>query len=182
MKKIIMLLLIISSLAFGKSVESINKDIDKLFTIVNQYQDIKLKGEYLRVDLKELLKLTAQVESRYGRDNYKNRVAKGVFQYEMATAIYYVKQVGILKSYIEEQLGRKIDVNNEDDCVYITYLIYMSKFRFHFDWLNKYYSYYSETNDIEWLVYKVFWNSIKGATTREKFIQRRTELIKEGVL
>lgn len=176
MKKIIILLLIMSSSLFARmSTEEINKDIENLFKIVNQYQDIRIKDEFYSVDMKRLLEMTCMIESRYGTNNYKGRVAKSPFQYEMDTATYYIKQVNILKEYLEYELGREINVYNEKDCVYITYLIYMSKFRFHFDWLHKYKHYYTQSNDIEWLVYKVFWNSVKGASTYNKWIERSIE-------
>lgn len=38
----------------------------------------------------------------------------------------------------------------------------MSKLRYHKNWLDKYYNFFLETGDTEWLVYKVLWNSIKG--------------------
>lgn len=178
MKKIIILLLIISSSLFARmSTEEINKDIESLFKIVNQYQDIRIEDEFYSVDMKRLLQMTCMVESRYATNNYKGRVAKTAFQYEMDTAIYYVKQVGILKGYLESQLGRKIDVYNEKDCVYITYLIYMSKFRFHFNWLEKYSHKYFNNKDIEWLCYKILWNSTKGATTYKKWKEREMEMM-----
>lgn len=183
MKKIIILLLIISSSLFARmSTEEINKDIENLFKIVNQYQDIKIQDCFYSVDMKQLLMMTAQIESRYGKDDYKQRVAKSPFQFEMNTATYYVKQVGILKNYIETELGRKLNVYNEKDCVYTTYLIYMAKFRYHFNWLDKYKHYYTQSNDIEWLVYKVFWNSIKGASTYKKWKQREKELRLERLM
>lgn len=177
----ILIFLLLTTSLFGMSVKDVNRDIDRLFTVVNQYQDICVNDNYYRVDLKKLIKVTAQIESRYGRDEYKGKVAKTVFQYEMDTASHYVKNVGILKSHLESELGRKISIYNEKDCVYVTYLIYMAKFRFHKEWLDKYYDKYYE-NDIEWLVYKVFWNSSLGATTKEKYDFRIKELIEEGML
>ena len=177
MKRIIILLLIVSSVLHAKMTpKDIDKDINNLFKIVNQYQDIRIKDEFYSVDLKRLLQVTCMVESRYGTNNYKNRIAKSPFQYEMETATHYVKHVSILKGYLESQLGRRININSEKDCVYITYLIYMSKFRFHFEWLEKYSDKYFDNNDAEWLVYKIFWNSIEGATTYKKWKEREVEM------
>lgn len=179
MKNIIILLslLVYNSVFSNMSVVDIDKDINNLFRIVNQYQDIRIEDEFYSVDMKRLLQMTAMIESRYGTNNYKGRVAKTVFQYEMDTATHYVKQVAILKGYLENQIGRKININNEKDCVYITYLIYMSKFRFHFDWLDKYSNKYFNDVDAEWLVYKVFWNSTKGASTYKKWKEREMEMM-----
>ena len=179
MKNIIILLslLVYNSVFSNMSVVDIDKDINNLFRIVNQYQDIRIEDEFYSVDMKRLLQMTCMVESRYATNNYKGRVAKSPFQYEMDTATYQVKQVGLLKDYLESQLGRKINVNNEKDCVYITYLIYMSKFRFHFNWLEKYSYKYFNNKDIEWLCYKILWNSTKGATTYKKWKEREMEMM-----
>lgn len=177
MKKIIMLLLIISSLAFGKSVESINKDIDKLFTIVNQYQDIKLKGEYYAVDMKRLLQMTQMIESRGGRDNYLGRIAKTSYQIEEETLNHYIPLVQDLKCFLEKELDRQLIFGEEEDAIYYAYLLYMAKIRFHKNWIDKYYDKYYVDSDVEWLIYKILYNSIKGKSTYKKWKEREVELL-----
>ena len=179
MKKIIIILaLIISVCSYGKQPQQISNDIQHLFTIVNKHQDIIVDGVVYQVDMERLLEMTAMVESRYGTNNYKGRVAKTPFQYELPTANHYVKIANELKEFLEEKLGRKIIINSDKDSVYVTYIIYMSKIRYHRDWLDKHKKILEESFDIEYLLYKVLWNSVLGKTTYSKWEDRQKEMVK----
>lgn len=172
--KYVLLTLIISISIFAKmSTEQIDNDIKTLFKIVNSKQDLRIKEKFYIIDLQHLLEMTAQIESRYGKDNYKGRIAKSPFQLEEDTAHHYIKIVPELKAHLEGSLGRKLKVENERDCVYNTYLVYMAKLRYHKQWLDKYSK--LSNDDVEWLVYKVLWNSVKGASTYNKWKQRKIE-------
>lgn len=178
MKKAIITLLLLSQVVLGKTKGEIDRDIEKLFSITSKTQQLQIKYDIVNVDLERLMRLTTMIESRYGTNTYKGRIAKSPFQYELDTARHYISVVPELKSFLECELGRQINVDNEDDCVYITYLIYMSKIRHHKNWLDKFYNkYYKNSKDAEWLVYKVLYNSIKGASTYKKWKQREIELI-----
>lgn len=142
---------------------------------IPRYQEVIINNEIVEIDMHRLLALTQMIESRGGRDPYHGRVAKTSFQYEMETVSHYIKLVPELKSYIEEELGREIDPRSEDDAPYVAYMIYMSKLQYHRGWLDKYYKFYRDTGDAEWLIYKVYWNSIKGASTYRKWNQRIAE-------
>lgn len=177
-KLIIALMIIIGTTTFGKlTPKQIDRDIERLFKIVSPIQELNVNGNIMEIDLKRLMRMTAMVESRFATNKYSGKIAKSAFQYEMATANHYVGIVGELKNYLETEIGREISLTNDNDCVYVTYLIYMSKLRHHRGWLDKYYTLFRETGDIEWLVYKVLWNSVKGATTYNKWQNRDMEMI-----
>ena len=178
MKKIIMILiLVVSTYSYSRDPQQISNDIQHLFTIVNKYQDIIVDGVVYQVDMERLLEMTAMVESRYGTNNYKGRIAKTEFQFELTTANHYVTIANELKGFLEEKLGRKISIDNDRDSVYIAYIIYMSKIRYHRDWLDKHKNIYEKSFDIEYLLYKVLWNSVLGKTTYSKWIDRQKEMV-----
>ncbi len=174
MKKIIIFILLATTLMGKVTPQQIDMDIQTLFGIVSPFQDIRIGDDFYQIDMIELLEMTAQVESRYGQDNYNGRVAKTPFQFELDTANHYVSLVKELKGFLESEIGRELKVENEQDCVYITYLIYMSKLRYHRRWVEKLHKKYFK-GDVEWFIYKIFWNSTKGASTYKKFRMRKNE-------
>lgn len=145
---------------------------------IPRYQDLAICDHFVSVDMHRLLELTQMIESRGGRDHYHGRVAKTSYQYEMATAEHYIKLVPEFKKWLESEIGRELQLGKEEDARYITYLIYMSKIMYHKNWMDKFSVYYEETGDIEWCMYKVLWNSIKGASTYSKWVQRENEYFK----
>lgn len=151
---------------------------------IPRYQELRIKDEIVEIDMHRLLALTQMIESRGGKDPFQGRVAKTSFQYEMETAEHYINLIPEFKSYIESELGRELKYGTEEDAPYISYLIFMAKFQYHRNWLDKYYNIYKNTGDIEWTVYKLYWNSVKGASTFKKWNQRIAEFhnIKEGGL
>lgn len=178
MKKIIILLLIISSGLFARmSTKEINKDLENLFKIVNQYQDIRIKDEFYSVDMKRLLQMTQMIESRGGRDNYLGKIAKTSYQIEEETLNHYIPLVQDLKYFLEKELDRPLIFGKEDDAIYYAYLLYMAKIRFHKNWIDKYYDKYYVDSDVEWLIYKILYNSIKGKSTYKKWKEREVELL-----
>lgn len=138
-------------------------------------QDIIISGEVKQINMERLLDLTQMIESRGGRDNYKGRVAKTSYQYELETVNHYLSLIPDLKAYVESELGRELDLYSEDDARYVCWLVYMAKLQYHRNWLDKYNTYYNQSGDVEWAVYKVLWNSIKGASTLNKWRQREVE-------
>lgn len=168
MKKIFVLFILLSNIVFGYDLE---RDLNTLFKHVPRIQEIKIDGYVYEIDMQHLLIMTMGVESNFGKDKYKGRIAKSPMQFEMTTAEHYVKIVPELKIYLESKLNRKLTYNDKD-CVFITYLIYMSKLQYHTEWLTKYKKILHNTGDVEWLVYKVMWNSIKGASTYNKWKYR----------
>ena len=168
MKKIIILLMLIPTIAFGYDLE---RDLNTLFKYVSQTQEITVDGSIYEVDMRRLLVMTMGIESNFGKDKYHGRVAKSPMQFELSTAEHYVKIIPELRQYLESKIGRKLTFKDRD-CIYISYLIYMSKLQHHHKWLTRHKRYFIETGDIEWLVYKVLWNSIKGASTYKKWTYR----------
>ena len=150
--------------------------------IIPKTQTLEIGGEIHHIDIDRLLDLTRQIESRGGKDNYHGKYAKTSYQYELDTVQHYLGIVPELKEYVENKLGRKLNILSEKDARYITWLVYMAKLRHHKRWLDKYYTYYLDTGDTEWLVYKVLWNSIKGKSTYKKWQQRNKEIILERCL
>ncbi|MGL6185573.1 MAG: hypothetical protein ACRC1T_09375 [Clostridium chrysemydis] len=177
MNKIILLLMIlINSVSFSKySVENIHKDVDKLFTIVSDTHNVRIGNNIYDLDLKRLLLQTAMIESNLGRDKYNGRIAKTYMQIEEKTAKWYMSQVPELKSYIEEELGRKLVWNKDSDAVFVSYLIYMSKLQQHHSWLNKFRHTNHFKGDVEYYIYKIFYNSLKGASTLNRWNKREIE-------
>lgn len=178
MKKLIILFIILFNVSFSYTVEEINADIDKLFTFVSDTHDIKINNEIKTINLRELLRMTLMVESNYGRDNYKGRIAKTPFQLEPNTGKHYKNIVPELKTYIESCIGRKLNHLKDRDSVYVAYIIYMSKFTHHRSWVDKFSKSKYYNHDNEWFIYKIYWNSIVGATSYSKWEKRRIELIK----
>lgn len=180
MKKIIIagLLFCTSIIASGYSQKNIERDLNKLFTIVSETQELSIEGVTYELDVRELLEMTLQVESRYGKDKYTGRYAKTPFQYEEPTTKHYMKIMPELKKHIEYKIGRKLNMYKDSDSVFVAYIVYMGKIRYHKNWLDKYAkTYFRKSGDLEWLVYKVLWNSVKGQSTYTVFKRRRLELI-----
>lgn len=138
-------------------------------------------GQLHTIDINRLLYMTQMMESRGGKDKYTGKIAKTSYQYELDTANYYLDKVPELKKYIEKNLGRKLNLLSENDAKYICWLIYMSKLRYHKNWLDKYYNFFLETGDTEWLVYKVLWNSIKGKSNYNTWNIRLKQYIDSSI-
>lgn len=129
--------------------------------------------------MRYLLLMTAQIESSFGRNKYNGRYAKTYMQLEEDSARHYVKIMPELKNYIEKNLGRKLQFNTNKDAVYIAYILYMSKIQHHYKWIDKYkYRLYNQHHDVEWFIYKLFYNSVKGASTYTTWVKREEQLTK----
>ncbi|MGL5646951.1 MAG: hypothetical protein ACRDDY_03790 [Clostridium sp.] len=171
MKQILFCLIVLSNLVCAS--QDIDNSLDKLFDIVPQQHEIQYKGKIYEIDMKALLEHTASIESNYGLDNYKkNKHAISQFQYEKQTVVWAMKVSKELVEYFEDQLGCKIDYKSGKHSAYVTYIIYMSKIRYHSNWLTK----VKVEGDLDWKIYKIFWNSTKGASTYKKWKQRKVEM------
>lgn len=167
-----MLILICTNL-MAYEVENIKNDVDTLFSIVSDTHEIAINGHIMVVDMRKLINITAMIESNYGRDKYSNRIAKTYMQIEEKSYKYYVGVVPELKQYIEDELGRELKLCNKD-AVFISYLIYMAKLQQHTRWIDKFRSKHYN-GDSEWYVYKLMYNSLKGASKYSKWEQRVIE-------
>lgn len=166
----ILFLLLIRLTTFSQyPIENIHKDLDKLFTIVSESHEVKIGNHIYEVDMRTLLIQTAGMESNFARDKYSGRVAKTYLQIEEKTAKWYLSQVPELKTYMEIELGRKLIWNKDEDAIFIAYILYMSKVQQHTSWLNKFRKSKYFTGDIEWYMYKIFHNSIKGKSKYKKW-------------
>ena len=177
-KRLILLLGLISTLCFGYKypVEDIHKDVDTLFTLVSDTHEVNINGSILQLDLRRLLLMTAMVESNMARDRYRGRVAKTYLQIEETTAKWYLSQVPELRRYIESRLGRRLVWNKDKDAMFVSYLIYFSKMKAHPHWVDKFRkSKHFVDGDVEYYIYKIYHNSILGATTYTTFLRREKE-------
>lgn len=171
-KRIVVLVLFTQTLFAG-----ISSDIDRLFTIVNDKQEIIIKDSIHTIDLRRLLQMTAMIESRYGTNKYDGRIAKTPMQYELSTADFYTDYMSELTNYMTKEFDTPYSASQELTGIFHSYIIYMGKLQLHHKLLDRYYHYYSDTGDTEWLVYKVLWNSIKGKSTYDKWKQRENEFL-----
>lgn len=176
-KRVILFTALLSTLCFGYKypVESIHKDVDTLFTIVSDTHEVNINGNTLQLDLRRLLLMTAMVESNMARDRYRGRIAKTYMQIEETTAKWYLSQVTELREYIEGRLGRKLIWNRDKDAMFVSYLIYFGKMKAHPQWVDKFRKSKYFNGDLEYFYYKIFHNSILGATTYTTFVRREKE-------
>lgn len=179
MFKIICVFIILSYNLFGYS--NVSTDINRLFDIVNDKQEIIIDGITYEIDLRKLIQMTAIIESNYGRDNYNNRVAKTYMQIEENTA-KCINSIPEITNFLEDELGHKIIWNQNNSAVCTVYLIYLYRLKYYFHWINKYKDIFYQTNDLEWFIYKLFYNSIHGHSTYKKWKYRINQGIKEGIL
>lgn len=175
-KYIFIIFALVCHLTFSRDIpEMIDDNIEKLFSIVGDTQDIRV-SKYKTIDMRKLLKMTAMMESRYGQDKYSGRIAKTPFQIEENTAKHYLKTVPILRKHIEDKLGRKLIWNRDEDSVYVAYLIYMSKMRYHDNWIKRYWYKAHGDSDAEYGVYKILYNSLKGKSKYSTWEKRLKEI------
>lgn len=178
MKKMILVLLMVMVCSMAKGVTFIEGD-----RIIRDTVRVKINGEFRNVNIKRLIEMTQVIESSGGLNNFKGRIAKSSYQYEMATVDHY-KKLPLIKDIwnnIEDELGRKLNPLKEEDAKYVTYIIYFAKIYYHKNLLlnNKF---FEETGDVEWCIYKTLWNSSKGASTYEKWVQRTAQYEAEKLL
>lgn len=171
--RVLILSLLITINTFCYDVVDIKNDINKLFKIVPEKQVIIMNGKEEMIDMRYLINMTSMNESFYGRGKYKGRIAKTHMQIEELTYNHYVPLVSELKLDIENQLGRKLQLRDED-AVYVAYLIYTAKLKYHRSWIDKLQRYYR--GDLEHYIYKIYFNSILGATTYSMWNRRKSEL------
>lgn len=177
-KKIIMFMFFVGTIGYGYKypTEKIHKDMDKLFSIVSDTHEISINNHVLKLDMRRLLAQTAMIESNFGRDKYRGRLAKTYLQIEEKSAKWYLSQVPELKEYIEENIGRKIKWDSDRDAMFTAYLLYMSKIQQHGNWIDKFRkSKHFKDGDLEYYVYKLFYNSIAGASKYSTWKKRENE-------
>lgn len=172
MRKTFLIILMVISFTKSFSVDFYEDD-----KVIRSRVDIVVDGEVKSINMHKLLQMTQMIESSGGRDNYKGRVAKSSYQYEMATVNHYktLPLISDLWKNIESILDKKLNPLNEEDSKYITYIIYFAKLYYHKNLLNNN-KYLLESGDLEWAVYKTFWNSSKGASTYKKWKERTFQL------
>lgn len=172
-----MLFLLLSINTFCYDPINIKNDIDNLFKIVPEKQVILMNGKEEVVNMRYLINMTAMMESCYGGDKYKGKVAKTYMQVEENTAKWYFNQVPELKIYIEEILGRKLIWYKDKDAIYTVYLIYISKFIVHNKAFDKKRNLkYFIDNDVYWYVYKIMYNGgDSGGSNKNTWDKRKIE-------
>lgn len=143
-----------------------------IFQIIHT-QDIMINNQIYTINMDLLLDMTAMMESNYGRDNYKGRYAKTYMQIEPNTAEFYIGRAKTLKEYIESEIGGELIWDRDIDARHNAYIIYMSKIETHPHWKDKLIRYFN--GDVEWYIYKIYYNSIKGKSTYKMWEKRKEE-------
>lgn len=172
-------LLILSSLTFAYTPEQIDKDLDLLFLFVPLTETVKVQDKEIEIDMRKLLEATARLESRKGTNNYSGRVAKTYMQYEISTINTYSSTYTYYKnrSLCEYYLLEPLNLDDDRHAVFIAYVLYMTKLHYHQKLLANTYTKYHGSEDPEFWIYKVLWNSTKGASTFKKWKHRLVENI-----
>lgn len=180
--RILFFFLFIFTTCFGYnySTVKIEKDIEKLFSIVEDKKSIQVGNTFYKVDMRKVIRMTAMIESNYGRDRANpNSKAKSIMQIEKKSYDFYIKKEVGLKKQLETELGRELVYNRNSDAVFLAYIFYIAKFSTHPTWLNKYKdSVHFKHGNINYYVYKIYYNSIKGATTKTTWDTRLKQLEK----
>lgn len=156
----------------------IHKEMKTLFSGVSDTHNITINGSTYDIDMRRLLETTAMVESNYGRDSYHNSHAISPFQYERTTVEWAIRVAPELHRHLSHIAGRTLNYRKTEDSVYYAYLIYFAKMRYHRNWLDS----YAELEDVDWDVYKVLYNSVKGKTTFATWKKRRSQFWLDGGL
>ena len=170
MRKLLIGMFMVGNMLYSNPI--IDSSLDKLFKAVPRHHEIEYDGTMYEVDMRALLEHTAAIESNYGFDRYRNKHAISPFQYEKVTARWSMSVGKELVSYLEEKLGHRIEYGNVEHSAYIAYVIYMTKLRYHRDWLDK----FNVGGELDWKMYKILYNSIEGASTYEKWLFRKEQL------
>lgn len=170
MKKMIVAILM---LFLGMSTYSV--DFLSNNKIIKKEMKLNINGELRTINIHRLIEMTQMMESSGGRNKYSGRIAKSSYQYELATWDHYKKlpMVKDLYNNLSEMIGHKLDPLKEEDSKYITYILYYAKLYYHKNRIVK--SKFFNNEDLEWTIYKEFWNSSKGASTYAKWNQRIRE-------
>lgn len=158
----ILIFILLSFQIYCYPVNKIKNDIETLFTFAEPIYEITIDKKIYQVDLKRLLWLTAGMESNFGKDKYSGRIAKTYMQLEPESAKHYIKVFKSTKIHVENNINRQLTTYYDKDAMYVSYILYLSKLHYHKNWIDRYKYIYYNTNDIEWFVYKLYYNSIKG--------------------
>lgn len=158
----ILIFILLSFQIYCYPVNKIKNDIEILFTFAEPTYEITIDKKIYQVDLKRLLWLTSGMESNFGKDKYSGRIAKTYMQLEPESAKYYIKIFKPTKIHVESNINRKLTTYYDKDAMYVSYILYLSKLHYHKNWIDRYKYIYYNTNDIEWFIYKLYYNSIKG--------------------
>ena len=155
--------------AFGYSVGDIERDIDRLFSHgMPEVQKIRIDGKYYDMDWRRLLMLTAGVESGFATGRYKGRIAKTFMQIEGDSYEWYMDKLTGTRDKLSQYTN--ISELKDENAIAIAYVFYLSKMFVHTSWIDKHkYIFYNNNKDVEYFVYKLFFNSIKGKTTYKKW-------------
>ncbi|MGL5984293.1 MAG: hypothetical protein ACRCZ1_03390 [Cetobacterium sp.] len=176
MKRVLVIFFILFVQVFAEySPKKINKDIETLFKIVPRYEKVEIKGEFHNLDMKKLMQVTAMVESSYGTTSYSRRIPKTYMQMEKRSALHSLSQGEIIKKKIERRLGRNLQWDSDKDAMFVAYIIYTDRLRQNKRWLRLHTRYFVN-GDVEWYIYKVFFNSIKGSATHKLWQTKQKQL------
>lgn len=176
MKKIVLLIILLSfgHNVFGKYL-NINEDIKDVLSYFPRYQRIYRNDKsFVIVDMQKVLLLTAGVESHFSKYPYDGRIAKTYMQLEEET-VKWVKKVNKPDlDFLERGLGRELDFRKDSDAMFVAYLLYATKLKYHKDRFFK--QLVSHRNDLEWRVYKIYYNTYRGSAKYSLWESRQREV------
>ena len=160
-KKLIIGFILLNSLCFGKYL-NIQEDINEVLKYFPRYECIVDDKENMCiVDMQKVLWLTAGCESHFSEFKYSGRVAKTYMQLE-EESIKWARKVNAQEfRFVEKGLGRKLDYQKDEDAMFLAYLLYSTKLKYHKARFFK--QAVEHREDLEWRMYKVYYNTYKGS-------------------
>ncbi|MGL4981113.1 MAG: hypothetical protein ACRC40_04235 [Fusobacteriaceae bacterium] len=173
MKKILMIFLIMTTFVFG---DCVIPELEKFQSKTDPILIFNSKKEIVEIDVMRLMKKTIMIESNCNPD-IKSSVAKGITQIEPATFRKMSLDKNFKKTF--QKIEKKYDVNLRKDWstdtyanIVAAYAVYRWKMNDVPRWWNIRYKFTQLKNnfhDLEWNLYKVYFNSIAGKTTLKKW-------------
>ncbi|MGL4687593.1 MAG: hypothetical protein ACRCVS_02780 [Fusobacteriaceae bacterium] len=165
----LIIFLVLNSLSFGMpklpELEKFEKNTEKTMLFTSE-------KETVTIDVIRLMRKTIMIESK-GNPKIKHSVAKGIAQIEPATFRGMNRDKNFRPVY--KSIEKKYGVNLTKDWATDTYTnivagyaVYRWKMSDKPNWWDMRYKFKSLKNnyeDIEWNIYKIYYNSIKGKTT-----------------
>ena len=173
MKKVLLTFLILGNLCFGKYL-NVKQDINEVLKYFPRYECITDENDKMYiVDMQKVLWLTSGCESHFSEYKYTGRIAKTYMQLEEET-VKWIKKVNPQEvAFVEKGLGRKLNYTKDEDAMFLAYLLYSTKLKYHKERFFKQRVEYRE--DLEWRMYKIYYNTFKGSANYNLWKNRLRE-------
>ncbi|MGL4403185.1 MAG: hypothetical protein ACRCTS_05650 [Fusobacteriaceae bacterium] len=171
--KMSVIFLFLASFAFGNCNIP---ELEKFESKTNPVLVFNTKKEVVKIDVKRLMRKTIMIESNCNPD-IKSTVAKGITQIEPGTFKRMSSDKNFRKTF--QRIEKNYEVNLKKDWatdtytnIVAAYAVYKWKMNDVPRWWNIRYKFTQLKNnfhDLEWNLYKVYFNSIAGKTTLKKW-------------